>query len=59
MVAVRFEGELCGMSENEWAPLPDSGRRSKNMASIRPVKRREVHQGVYYRKVGLTLTFAK
>ena len=32
MVAVRFEGESGGKSENEWQPLLDSGRRSKDMA---------------------------
>jgi len=39
MVAVRFEGESGGKSENEWQPLPDSGRRSKDMARYKTRKK--------------------
>ena len=39
MVAVRLEGESGGMSENEWQPLPDSGKRSKDMARYKTRKK--------------------
>ena len=59
MVAFRFEGESCGMSENEWVPLPDSGRRSKIWQGIRPGKRIEVHQGSVVQESGVDIDICK
>jgi len=39
MVAVRLQGESGGMSENEWQPLPVSGRRSKDMERYKTRKK--------------------
>ena len=62
-VAVRLEGESGGMSENEWQPLPDSGKRSKDMARYKTRKKREKNEkcvkGMQHRKVRMALKFER